>query len=89
MQKRAPCREARVDTHIHTHKSLFTHTQQLPGRPAEETNTGKEETRGALPVSQQGEVATSILRDPARGLFLGGGGVVENRGCRSTDAGFE
>lgn len=61
-------------THIHTHNSLFTHTQQLPGRPTEETNTGKEENRGALPLSRQGEVAASILRDPAWRLFLGGWG---------------
>lgn len=41
------------------------HTQRLPRRPAEETNTGKEENCGALPL--QG--ASSILRDPAQGHF--------------------
>lgn len=76
-------------THIHTHNSLFTHTQQLPGRLTEETNTGKEENRGALPLSRQGEVAASILGDPAGDFFWEVGGVVENGGCRSTDAGFE
>lgn len=69
MQKRDPCGEA-GDTHTHTHKSVLIHTQQLPGRPAEETNTGKEENRGALPLSRQGEVAASILRHPARGPFF-------------------
>lgn len=32
-----------------THKSLFIHTLQLPRRPVEETNTGKEVECSALP----------------------------------------
>lgn len=87
MQRRAPCGAAGAGV-PHTHQSLFIHTQRLPRRPAEETNTGKEENCGALPLSRQGEVAASTLRDPAQGHvlfppppFFGG--------CSSTQAGFE
>lgn len=66
MQRRAPCGAAGAGV-PHTHKSLFIHTQRLPRRPAEETNTGKEENCGALPLSRQGEVAASTLRDHAQG----------------------
>lgn len=48
-----------------THKSLFIHTLQLPRRPVEETNIGKEVECSALPPtphhSQQGEVEAIIL----------------------------
>lgn len=66
----------------HTQKSLFIHTQWIPRRPAEETNTGKEETCGALPLSRQGEVAASILTDPAQAHFL----VLSSGSCCSTGA---
>lgn len=70
------------NTHTHTHKSLLIHTQRLPRRPAEETNTGKEEICGVLPLSRQGEVAAGILRDPAQGLFWF---LCRIGGCCSTD----